>query len=193
MPQELLVLGARYIALFGLVVALALIFVRWRFPQSSAPGKKAPSYWHEFWKGYRKSKLRVREREDDLRTIRGKSVLVVDPDEKSSKVLIWRLEQLGCKVVKARSGSQAVAMASSVDVVIADALLPDVSALEFCEALESSDVPIVLVGVMRAQRDELAGLGERVACLGKSYDPDDVAVAAGKLLQQRYDVSSLER
>jgi len=186
MPQEVLLLAARYIALFGLVVSIALIFVRWRFPKKESKGKgsgKAPSYWREFWKAYRRGKARVREREGDLRAIRGKSVLVVDPDEKSSKVLIWRLEQLGCKVVKARSGNQAVGMASSVDVVISDALLPDISAVEFCDALAGSDVPIVLVGVLRAQREELARLGDRVACLGKPYDPDDAAVLAGRALR----------
>lgn len=190
MPQEVLLLAARYIALFGLVVSIALIFVRWRFPKKESKGdkgsgsrEKEPSYWQVFWYMRRKAKAKAREREGDLRAIRGKSVLVVDPDEKSSKVLIWRLEQLGCKVVKARSGSQAVGMASSVDVVISDALLPDISAVEFCDALAGSDVPIVLVGVLRAQREELARLGDRVACLGKPYDPDDAAVLAGRALR----------
>ena len=73
MPQELLLLGARYIALFGLVVSILLIFVRWRFPKSSSPSKKAPSHWREFWKAYRKGQARVREHDRDLRAIRGKS------------------------------------------------------------------------------------------------------------------------
>lgn len=186
MPQELLLLAARYIAIFGLVVSVLLMFVRWRFPQHESKGsRKAPSYWREFWKAYRKAKTRVRERETDLRAVRGKRVLVVDPDEKSAKVLIWRLEQLGCKVVKARSGAQAIGMVGSVDVVISDALLPDISAVDFCDELAGSSVPIVLVGVMKAQREELLRFDGRVACIGKPFDPDDAAVMAGRLVQGR--------
>lgn len=200
MPEELLVLGARYIAVFGLVVALLLIFVRWRFPQKETGGTgsgsgargKAPSYWQVLWHIYRKAKARDKERQGYLRAVRGKSVLVVDPDEKSAKVLIWRLEQLGCKVVKARTGAQALNMAASVDVVISDALLPDISAVDFCDALEGSGAPIVLVGVLKAQREELDRLGARVSCLGKPYDPEDAAALAGKLLPQRQKVGMFE-
>ena len=198
MPQ-VLVLAVRYAAIFLLVVALLLIFVRWRFPrketESAGDGGggstvKEASYWRILWHLYRKAKARDRAREADLRAVREKRVLVVDPDEKSCKVLVWRLEQLGCEVVKARTGGKAIEHANSVDVVIGDALLPDVSAVDFCYAL--SEVPIVLVGVLKAQREELSRFGERIAWLGKPYDPEDAAVLAGKLLGRSAKVRLLE-
>lgn len=197
MPQ-ILVLAARYIAIFGLVVAILLIFVRWRFPKKDithtgdggSSSEKDPSYWQVLWHLYKKAKARNQAREADQRELRGKRVLVVDPDEKSCKVLIWRLEQLGCKVTKARTGAQAIVLAGSVDVVISDALLPDVSAVDFCYELK--DMPIVLVGVLKAQRDELSKFGKRIERLRKPYDPDDAAVLAGRLVKQRSKVGVLE-
>ena len=198
MPEELLVLAARYIAIFGLVVAVLLIFVRWRFPQHESKGssgsgsgsgaagrREAPSFWQILWQVYRQTRARDKEREADLRAVRSKRVIVVDPDEKSSKVLVWRLQQLRCHVTKARNGSQAISAMRNgepADVVIADALLPDIPAVEFCD--EIGGTPIVLVGVVASQREELAKLGERIGRLGKPYDPDTAAMLAGRLLRK---------
>lgn len=207
MPQ-LLLLVARYVAIFGLVVALLLIFVRWRFPQkqvkeggTGSASEPSPSYWRALWKLYLRARRQDKERDANLRAIRAKSVLVVDSDEKSCKVLIWKLQQLGCSILRARSGGQAIKLvreflepvsgsARSVDVVVSDALLPDISALDFCDILADYDIPIVLVGVLKAQRDELTRVGDRVACLGKPYDPDDAAALAGKMLARRLKVGT---
>jgi CheY-like chemotaxis protein len=222
---EVLLLTARFVAIFGLVISIALIIARWRLPQpsSKAAGSgsssgaapkadAAPSFWQLAWFLYRRSRARDRANEADLRAIRKKSVLVVDPDEKSRKVLVWRLQQLGCQVMNARSGSQAVGLVKeravtlrqaqdaahskrgstlrraessgrSIDVVISDALLPDISAVDFCDELAGWDGPIVLLGVLPSQREELSMLGGRIGCLGKPYDPYDAAVLAGRLLK----------
>ncbi len=214
--MALMLIIARYLAIVLLVGAVILIIGRWRYPRkrreldSSVPGKasglqeKQPSFWQAAWRMHKEAVARDRLRATDLRGIRGKQVLVVDPDEKSGRVLVWRLEQLGCTVMKARTGSQALKLLRDgdstgsgrrdrrVEAVIADALLPDVSAADFCDALAEWDLVIVLIGVLKAQRQELAGLGQSVGCLAKPYDPDDAAAMAGRMLTRRAKVGTIE-
>lgn len=197
MPARIIVLTARYIAVILLVIALLLIFVRWRFPRANEGarrGRRRASFWRAFLSAHRESKAKQRSRRQDIQAIRGRSVLVVDPDEKSSRVLMWRLNQLGCKVTQARTGRQAIALAraehpepvegrsGAMEVIVSDALLPDISAADFCEAVRRTSLPIVLVGVLRDQLDTLREF-ESVALLAKPYDPDDVAALAGRMLR----------
>ena len=182
MPERLL-LFARWIAIFALAASIALIFFRWKLPRKREPSVSALGYWREVWRQWRKSRKKDRERCTDARALRRKSVLVVDPDERSSRVLVWRLECLGCKVRRARTGALALetALSAKPDVIIADALLPDVSAVDLFNTV---GLPVVFVGVLKAQRKEIAALGDSVACLGKPFDPDEAAAAAGRLLRR---------
>ena len=102
------------------------------------------------------------------------------------KPCCWRLESLDCTVLRARSGRAAlrVDQQSAPDVVVADALLPDVSAIQFYEQLGAAHRPVVFVGVLREQWDALHSLGANVACFGKPYDPDEVAAQAGAMLRR---------
>ncbi len=201
MPPVLL-LAARYIAIFVLVIALLLVFVRWRFPMKETQGtgsgaggsrESELSYWRALWLMYRRARKRNRERDKDLKAIRRKRVLVVDPYEKSSKVLVWRLEQLGCNVTRVRTGFLAlkhIREGAVFDAIISDSLLPDISATNFCDALADWDIPAVLVGVLKTRREELSRLEGKVGFLGKHYDPDDAAALAGRLIRNRLKVAS---
>jgi DNA-binding response OmpR family regulator len=128
-----------------------------------------------------------RERSANLRALRGKRVLIADPDEKSARVLTWRLQRLRCGVHRARTASQALKLAPGIDpdVVIADALLADMNAAEFFQSLPRQNIPVVFVGVLRSQWDQIRSLGRDVACLAKPYDPDDVASFAGLAIRRR--------
>jgi len=187
MAEELVIL-TRYVAIFALAVSIALIFVRWRFPvKEQTPPRSSFSYWKSVWKRWREAQAVVKEREKNLRAVKGVSALVVDPDEKSARMLEWKLEGLGCKVIKARTGAQAVAMTamSKPGFVVTDALLPDVSAADFYISLQPADVPVVFVGVASNQKEKLRSLGSNVKCLSKPYDPEDAAVLAGRMLRTR--------
>lgn len=183
-----LIAAVRWAALFALVVAVALIFVRWRFPrQSNTQGLLA--YWKYVWATMRERAADNRDRSASLKAVEGRTVLVVDPDEKSARVLAWQLQSLRCSVVIARSGTDAVAAAqrTNPDVVIADALLPDVSASDFYSCLPRRDGPIIFVGVLRDQYDTLRRLGRNVACFAKPYDPDEAIARAGYMLERSRD------
>lgn len=190
MPERLLLM-ARGFAVLVLVLAVLLLITRWRYPQNQQQSSSVFAFWKEVWRQWRKARSRRKERETNIKAVRGKSVLVIDPDEKSSRVLVWRLESLRCAVTKARNGTQGLSVFRSAEpaVVICDALLPDVSALDFYHALERSDAPVVFVGVLAAQREELTGLGGNIACLGKPFNPDDAVAIAGKMLRQMHKLT----
>lgn len=171
--------------MFALVVAIALIIVRWRFPRR--PNSQGViAYWRDVWETMRDRSADRRERAESLRALRDSTALVVDPDEKSARVLAWQLESLRCKVITSRSGAEGLAAArkSAPDVVIADALLPDVSAADFYQSLPSPERPVVFVGVLRDQYDSLRRLGRNVACFAKPYDPDEAIALAGYMLRR---------
>jgi len=185
MPEKLLLL-ARWIALFVLLISIALIIVRWRFPRKHESSGSTFGYWREVWRQWRRSKARDRERDLDTKALHGKSVLVIDPDERTSRVLVWRLEGLGCKVTKAKTATKGLELAASeeLDVIIADALLPDMSAGDIHAAAGAAGLPVVFVGALKGQRKELAALGDNVVSLGKPFDPDEATAAAGRLLRR---------
>lgn len=179
-----MILASRWIAILILATAIALIIVRWRFPQKHETDDGAGGFWRLVWKRLRQSRARRREWDLNAKVLRGKTLLVIDPDERSSRVLIWRLECLGCTVVRAKTGTRGLEFVKSARpaVVIADALLPDMAAADLHAA---AGLPIVFVGAINSQRKELAALGRDVACLGKPFDPDEAVGAAGGLLRQQ--------
>lgn len=186
MPEIVLVL-ARYLAIAMIALSVLLIIGRWRYPHNQEKSPSMLAQWREFWRLYRKSRAREKERSLDMRALRRKSVLVVDPDEKSARVLIWRLESLGCVATRARNGTLGLSEANGshlYDVVISDALLSDISATEFYRLLPAG-TPVVYVGVLEGQRQELISLGADIACLGKQFDPEKAVELAGRLIRRK--------
>lgn len=147
------------------------------------------AYWKEVWETMRDRAADRRDRADSLRALRDSTALVVDPDEKSARVLAWQLQSLRCRVITSRNGAEGLAAANRTepDIVIADALLPDVSAADFYQSLPSPERPVVFVGVVRDQYDSLRRLGRNVACFAKPYDPDEAIALAGYMLRRSRD------
>lgn len=181
MPR--LILVSRWIAIFVLAVAVALIVVRWRFPIQRRFGDGTLGFWRAVWQRVQQWRAQSREWNADIKALCGKPVIVIDSDERRSRVLVWRFESLSCTVTRARSGARGLELAENMQpaVVIADALLPDMAATDLYPAVR---LPIVFVGATKSQRKELTALGDDVACLGKPFDPDQVAAAAGRLLRR---------
>lgn len=179
-------IALRYFAIVALLFSLLLLFLRWRYPQSRADSQGWLDYWRNVWDTWRDRKADEREQSLNRRALRGKTVLLADPDEKSARVIVWLLEGLECRVVKTRSGAQAIREAGRVhpDVVIADALLPDISAGEFYRELGLRNGPVIFTGVTGERYDDVHALGRNVACFGKPYDPDEAAAYAGRMLRR---------
>ena len=192
---EIVLLVIRYVAIAMLVLSVLLMIARWKYPQNQEKSPSAIERWREVWRLYRKSRDRERERSLDIRAVRRKSVLIVDPDEKSARVLVWRLEGMGCTVFRARNGTLGLSAANGshgYQIVIADALLPDISAVEFYDRLPTG-LPVLYVGVLDNQRDELKQLGPNIACLRKPFDTEKAVELAGRLIRHRSLTKSSSR
>ncbi len=119
--------------------------------------------------------------------IRGRSVLVVDDDESTARLIGAQLEVLDVQVSIAASGARALELLSGqhFDAVTLDLLMPEMDGLELLRRLredpELRSLPVVFVSAVAA-RPELSGEW-RVA---KPIDPEELravlgaAVAAGR-------------
>jgi len=185
MPARL-VLALRYIAIFALVVAIALIMVRWKLPRTQTHSEGILSQLREAWRAWRRKRADDHERSRNQKTLKDRLVLLIDPDEKSARVLVWKLGSLKANVFRSRTGTRGLEhiRSQNPDVVVVDALLTDMSALDFYNALDRRDLPVVFVGVLDAQWDELRKLGRNVVCLPKPYDPEELASLAGHMLRR---------
>jgi two-component system, sensor histidine kinase SagS len=87
--------------------------------------------------------------EDTQARLRGKQVLVVDPDESVRSDAHRLLERYGCVVETAHDGGEAVSMvrSGSYDAILVDLRLPDMSGYELLVRLQESmeSVPMVLM------------------------------------------------
>jgi two-component system response regulator RegX3 len=89
------------------------------------------------------------------------SVLVVDDDPGVLDVVAFTLRREGFEVDEERDGAKALDAARSrdYDIVILDVMLPRLSGTEVCRALRAeSDVPIVMLTALDAERDRVLGL-----------------------------------
>lgn len=186
MPARL-ILALRWVALAVIVLAVVVIVLRRKLPpRPRMVSQPAPNFWRELWLRWLDAREDSRERAANMRALRGKRVIIADPDEKSARVLTWRLHRLRCSVHRARTATQALKLARELDpgLIVADALLADMNAAEFYQSLPRQSIPVVFVGVLRSQWDQIRSLGRDVACLAKPYDPDDVASFAGMAIRR---------
>lgn len=92
------------------------------------------------------------------------TLLILDDDEVTLRLLKVNLERSGYAVVMARTGAQGLEFARqhSPDLVLADALLPDMRGLEVCQALMDSSrtrhIPLILMSSQTSGRDVVAAL-----------------------------------
>lgn len=180
-----LIFAVRYIAIFVLIIAILLIIIRAKFPsENRAQGTCA--YWRDVWRRIREYHIERKERAADLRALRGKTALLVDPDTKSVRVMSWRLDAWKCRILLAANGSKGLALTGSnqVDFALVDTLLSDMSASDFYYSLGESDIPVVFLGVLNDQYEELRHLGRNTRCFAKPYDPDEVLALVGYMLRK---------
>lgn len=119
------------------------------------------------------------------KAIEGLTVLLVDDEQ---RVLIGEqrlLEQMGCKVIAASDGRQALSLfaehAGSIDVVLLDLIMPELGGAEVLRRLRQVDesVAVVLVsGHSEADvRSPIHGLRRTEAFLGKPFDREQLIAA----------------
>lgn len=187
MPIETLLPLVRLMAIFALVVSILLIIARWKFPQNQEGPQRGLSVWREVWARMRDSREDQKEHKENIRALRGSKALLVDPDEKSARVMAWQLESYKCSILAAKTGTQGLTLARDheIDFIIADALLPDISAVDFFRSIPKPGIPLIFVGVTDTQYNELRSLGSNVKCFDKPYNPEEIASLAGYMIKQK--------
>lgn len=87
----------------------------------------------------------------DPEAIAAATVLVVDDHEQNLELLQAYLEELGCAIVFARDGLEAVEAVevSPPDLVLLDVMMPKLSGYQVCEKIKSDpdtrDIPVIMV------------------------------------------------
>jgi two-component system response regulator RpaA len=116
-------------------------------------------------------------------------ILLVEDDKALRRYLEVTLKQAGYEVIPAADGLQGMklALASSVDIVVTDAMMPHLSGHEFCRFLRSdqrlSQIPIILL----SGSEPLEGSGEKEiadAFLSKTVPAEDLKCCLEKLLKR---------
>ena len=110
----------------------------------------------------------------------GASILLVEDDPDTARVITELLESRGHRVRRAESGAAARALAEELmpDLVLLDLILPDVDGLVLCTELrERVDMPVIICSGTQRQRD--AVLGMKICAddfVAKPFDLDELAV-----------------
>lgn len=89
------------------------------------------------------------------------TILVVDDEPAILEVLAYNLEKAHYRVLQARNGDEALALARSEqpDLIILDLLLPGLDGLEVCRTLrQEGAVPIIMLTALDKEVDRVVGL-----------------------------------
>ncbi|MGQ9456350.1 MAG: response regulator [Armatimonadota bacterium] len=186
-----IVLVLRWIAALVLVMAVALIIARWKLPMPKTSNWHSKSTWQilkELWVRFKQRAREMRERASDIAAVTRKRIILVGQEDKYLRALRWNLEALRCEVIQARTGTQALSIINNhrPDAVIADVLLPDMSARDFMELLDDKILPIAFLTTRQQHLEQISRLDSQVVCVGDISRPDQVLVQLGRLLKKRY-------
>jgi CheY-like chemotaxis protein len=113
-------------------------------------------------------------------------VLLAEDDQALRRYLEVVLQRAGYRVIAARDGVEAIkaAVTSSIDVVVTDAVMPNLDGNELCRFFRSSPnlsgIPIVLLSALERREDPKTQPVD--AFLAKPVSPDDLLVCLDGLL-----------
>ena len=134
------------------------------------------------------TKLQTDPAELETRNSKLPKVLLVEDDKALRRYLEVTLERAGYEVLSAADGLEAMklALSVSVDLVITDAMMPNLSGHELCRFLRNSPklshIPIVLLsGLEKKDASSESGLAD--AFLAKPVSAEHLINCVGKLLR----------
>jgi CheY-like chemotaxis protein len=115
----------------------------------------------------------------------GLCVLLVEDNPQVREFAEGLLIDLGCKVVTAETGEQALAQleGDGVDLVLSDVVMPGMSGVELARHVRE-DHPAVPVLLATGYSDELLKRGTEFAVLGKPFGAADLSKAMSALLAE---------
>lgn len=127
-------------------------------------------------------------------------ILVVDDNPQNLELLVAYLDGLGCKIVTAGDGLEALDIAQQdvIDLVLLDIMMPRMSGFEVCRKLKADpktrDVPIIMVTAL----NELSDIERGVECgtddfISKPVNRLELLTRVKSLLRVRHLKNELDR
>ena len=118
------------------------------------------------------------------------TILVADDEERQREAMARALRALGHTVIVARGGAEAVAIcrAQSVDVVLTDLRMPDVSGLEVLQQVRAiqPDLAVILVTAYGSVANAVAAMKAGAAdYLLKPVELDELELLVDRILERR--------
>ena len=119
------------------------------------------------------------------------SVLVVDDEEDTRRLMARALEDAGWIVMEAENGREALEAMhpQAPDVVVLDLIMPEMDGFEFLEELRSREggygIPVLVVTAKDLTGDDRARLGGYVTTLFKKGEPGESSFLADLTSQVR--------
>ncbi|MEP6888681.1 MAG: response regulator [Nitrospirales bacterium] len=116
-----------------------------------------------------------------------KTVLIADDEDDIRSIFRMRLEQLPCRIVEARTGTEALEIARQEhpDLILLDWFMPRISGLEILKALRAdpalASLPVILISGEDQVAAQSAGLGVH-AYFVKPFSTQDVLKAIKEVL-----------
>jgi PAS domain S-box-containing protein len=99
------------------------------------------------------------------------NVLIVDDSIESLEVSTFFIKELGCKVTKARSGSEALELLEKTppDAVLLDIMLPDMDGFEICQKIRATTPGAEIPILFTSARNDTASVEKGFAVGGSDY------------------------
>jgi sigma-B regulation protein RsbU (phosphoserine phosphatase) len=109
------------------------------------------------------------------------SILLVDDNPTNLQVLFQTLEGVGCKLLIAKNGNGALAIAGKArpDLILLDIMMPDIDGYEVCRQLKddpaTANIPVIFLSALGETEDKVKGLHlGAVDYITKPFQPDEV-------------------
>ncbi len=109
------------------------------------------------------------------------SILLVDDNPTNLQVLFQTLEGVGCKLLIAKNGEGALAIAGKAlpDLILLDIMMPGIDGYEVCRQLKAnpatSAIPVIFLSALGDTEDKVKGLHlGAVDYITKPFQPDEV-------------------
>lgn len=122
--------------------------------------------------------------------LRGKTILIVDNNDKTRDTLNKELSENGFEVLEARNGNEGFEQYNVYDpcFVLHERELPDMDGVDFCAQLReqlNSNVPIIMLSARNSESDRIEGL--RVGAddyMGKPFNAEELIVRIETVLRR---------
>jgi sigma-B regulation protein RsbU (phosphoserine phosphatase) len=109
------------------------------------------------------------------------ALLLVDDNPTNLQVLYQTLETTGCKLLVAKNGETALAIAqkASPDLILLDIMMPGIDGFEVCrrlkDNLDTANIPVIFLSALTETKDKVQGLQlGAVDYVSKPFQPDEV-------------------